>query len=37
VSPLRLGAHVREPSLDVRNFERAQLVLQIEMLRDVTL
>ena len=33
-SALILRTHVREPALDVRHLERAQLILQIEMLRD---
>src|SRR6266516_5636194 len=32
--PLALGTHVREASLDVSNLPRAQLVLEIEVLRD---
>src|SRR5260370_29715488 len=31
---LSLGAHVREPALDVRDLKRTQLVLKVEMLRD---
>ena len=32
--PLALGAHLSEPPLDVSDFERAQPVFEIEMLRD---
>src|SRR5256885_9895118 len=31
---LSLGAHIRQPPLDVGHLERAQLILEIEMLRD---
>src|ERR1700752_4198035 len=34
---LSSAPQVREPPLDVRNFQRAQLVLDIEVLRDVGL
>src|SRR5256885_351771 len=31
---LSLGAHIRQPPLDVGHLERAQLIFQVEMLRD---